>query len=883
MDEELGAFQEASTADKLRRGMTADEAARVARVEMGSSNSVKHHIRSGAWETRVETFWRDLLYGVRTLVRSPGFTAIAILTLALGIGANTAIFQLFDAVRLRSLPVVDPSELTLIRLADLPGKRGSQETFYPALNNPLWEYIRDHQHVFSQVLAWSPTNLGITEGDHERLVQGLWVSGSFFNALGVRPVLGRVFAESDDQPGCGAEGAVVSYAFWQGQLGADPRVVGRTLNIGRHVVPIVGVTAPGFTGPEVGRAFDVAVPICSQSAYWTDGNWLDSSTDWWLTVMGRLQSGDSLSKANAGLASLSPGAFEASLRKDYPTENVRDYLHFKLVADPAAGGVSWLRDRYESPLWMLLGLAGFVLLIACANLANLMLARGSARVREFAVRLSLGATQGQLICQLLWECVLVVLLGTLSGLSLASVLGKALIALLSAEGDSLFVDLHADWRVLGFAATLAAMTVLLFGLFPAFRATRLAPSEAMKSGSSRTGTAHDGNRLRRGLVITQVALSLVLVTGAVLFARTLTNLLTVDAGFRQDNILIAELDLSQLHLPVERRIAVKKQIVDRLRNVAGVEAAAEVSIVPLSGSSTDNRVWADGENRQSGFDPNFNWTGSGYFKTLGTPLVAGRDFGEQDTPSSPKVAIVNQEFARRFGKGANPVGLRIRREAAPHEPETIFEIVGVVKDTKYKDLREKADPIVYLPTSQDRDPDTFEQVMIHSALPLAALTSSLKHAVVAAGPTINVDFRVFKTQIQESLLPERLMAALSGFFGILAVLLTAVGLYGVISFLVARRTHEIGIRMALGADKGRVVSSILRETLMLALLGVGVGLPITLAVARLIASMLFGIKPYDPLALSVAVLALCGVGLAAAYVPARRAAAVNPMIALRDE
>ncbi|MGB6831809.1 MAG: ABC transporter permease, partial [Terracidiphilus sp.] len=431
MDEELSAFVEASTADKLRRGMKPDEAAHAARAEMGSANAVKHHIRSGAWETVLENFWRDLWYGVRTLMRSPGFTAIAVLTLALGIGANTAIFQLLDAVRLRDLPVASPSELTVVRMANRSGWRGNQATAYPALNNPLWEYIRDHQRVFSQVLAWSPTNLGITEDNHEQLVQGLWVSGNFFNALGVRPALGRLFASSDDRPGCGAAGVVLSHAFWQGQFGGNAQAVGRTLIIARHAVPILGVTPPGFSGPEVGRSFDVAVPICSQSTYWTEGNWLDSSTDWWLTVMGRLKPGDSLSTANAGLESLSPSAFQASLRKDYPTENVRDYLHFKLVADSAPGGVSWLRDEYESPLWMLLGLAGFVLLIACANLANLMLARGSTRVREFAVRLSLGATRGRLIRQLLWESLLLVLFGTVLGLVLARVLGKSLIALLS--------------------------------------------------------------------------------------------------------------------------------------------------------------------------------------------------------------------------------------------------------------------------------------------------------------------------------------------------------------------------------------------------------------------------------------------------------------------
>jgi predicted permease len=430
---------------------------------------------------------------------------------------------------------------------------------------------------------------------------------------------------------------------------------------------------------------------------------------------------------------------------------------------------------------------------------------------------------------------------------------------------------------------LATVTALLSGLVPAFRASSLAPSEAMKAGSARAGGMQESSRLRRALVIAQVALSLVLMTGAVLFARTLGNLLTVDAGFREDSILIAQLDLSRLRLPVTRRIAAKQEILDQLRGVPGAEGAAEVGIIPLSGGSIENRVWAEGEDRQSGLDPNFNWVGEGYFRTLGIPRLAGRDFDKKDTTTSPKVAIVNEEFARRFGKGANPVGLRIHREATPHEPETVFEIVGMVKNSKYMELRERFRPIVYLSATQDQSPDPFEQVMIHSTLPLPMLTSRIKQAVAEKSQDISVDFIVFKTQIQESLLPEKLMAALSGFFGILAGLLTAVGLYGVISFLVARRTHEIGIRMALGAGKRQVLGSVLRETLMLTALGIGVGLPITFIVARLIASMLFGVKPDDPAALALAACALCGVSLAAAYIPARRAANVDPLVALRYE
>jgi putative ABC transport system permease protein len=880
MDDELRAFVADSTAEKLSRGMAPDEASRAARVEMGSTNAVKHHIRSTAWESTFEIFLRGLWYGVRSLARSPGFTAVTILTFALGIGANAAIFQLLDAVRLRNLPVSDPAELTLLRLADDTGKRGNQGTYFSSLNNPLWEYIRDHQQIFSQVMAWSPTGLGLTEGEHQRVVPSLWVSGEFFHGLGVRPVLGRVFSSADDQSGCGASGAVVSYGFWQSYLKGDPHVIGHTLPIGRHAVPIVGVTAKGFTGPEIGNSFDIAVPICSQSAYWTDGNMLDSSTNWWLGVMGRLKTGESLVTANAALQSFSPGAFAASLRKDYPTDNIRDYLRFRLRAEPASGGISLLREKYQSPLWMLLGLAGFVLLIACANLANLMLARGSARVREFALRLSLGATQGRLIWQLVWESLVIVFCGALSGLVLANATSKVLIGYLSTQGQSWFLDLHPDWRLLAFTALLATITVLLFGLFPALKTTRLAPIEAMKNGSPRSGS-REGDRLRQGLVVAQVALSLVLVTGAVLFSRTLDNLRHVDAGFRQDHTLITQLDLSRV--APERRLAARREILDNVRNLSGVQSASEVDVVPFSGSSWTNLIWGAGETRTSGFSPYFNEVGNDYFRTIATPLVAGRDFGDQDNANSPKVAIVNQQFAVRFGKGANPVGQVIRREARAHEPETSFEIVGVVKNSKYKDLREDSQPIVYLPVAQTPTPESYNQLMIHTALPMADFMGTLRRTVDAISPGIGVDLQVFHTEIEQSLLPDKLMATLSGFFGLLAALLTAVGLFGMISFLVARRTHEIGVRMALGARRGHVLGSVLRETLTLTSVGIALGLPLVFGVTRVIASKLFGIKPNDPQSLLLAALALCAVSVAAAYIPARRAASVDPMVALREE
>ena len=829
------------------------------------------------------TLLQDLRYGLRMLAKNPGFTAVAVITLALGIGANTAIFQLLDAVRLRTLPVKNPQELVLVQLADRTGWRGNQQSFYPALTNPLWEYLRDHEQAFSGVLAWGSGGFSLAHGGEGRQARGLWVSGNLFQVLGVQPILGRVFAPADDHRGCGLPGVVISYALWQQEFGGDASVVGKKLTLNYHPVEVIGVTPASFYGLEIGHSFDIAVPICSQTALWSEGDWVDASTVWWLTVMGRLKPGWSLAQANTYLRAASPATFEATLREDYPAENVKDYLRFKLQATPAPGGVSWLRSQYGDPLWMLLGLAGLVLLIACANLANLLLARASAREREIAVRLALGAPRGRLIQQLLAESLMLASVGAAFGLMLASTLSQFLVAFLNTQGDPLFVDLNLDWRVLAYTATLAILTCVLFGLTPALRATCVDPGEAMKVGGRGMSEGRKGLGLRRSLVVAQVALSLVLLVGAVLFSRTLSNLLALDAGFRQDGILIAWLDLSRLRLPIGRRLPMNREILYRLRAIPGVDSAAESWIVPLSGSSIDNDVWLDGSDSQERINSKFNWVSPGYFKTLGTPLVLGRDFDDRDTSTSTKVAIVNEAFALKLGLAGNPVGRRFRRQATPHEPELLFEIVGMVKDTKYRSLRQDFGPIVYLSTSQDQSPKPFDQILIHSGLPLAGITSQVKGALTEVSPDIGIDFRVFKTQIRDALLRERLIATLSGFFGVLAGLLTAIGLYGAVSYMVTRRTNEIGIRMALGAQQSDVLHMVLREALRLALIGIAIGLPCALGALRLVSSMLFGLKPDDPMTIGLATVVIIAVALAAGYWPARRATKVDPMVALRYE
>ena len=676
---------------------------------------------------------------------------------------------------------------------------------------------------------------------------------------------------------------MISYSFWQRELGGDVSAIGRKLTINYHTVEVIGITPAGFFGLEIGRSFDVALPICSQAVVGGEENWLDAGTVWWLTVMGRLKPGTPLNQAAAQLRAASPGIFAATLPKNYPRENMNDYLNFKLAAHAGGNGVSWLRNQYEDPLWLLLATAGLVLLIACANLANLMLARASAREREVAVRLALGAWRGRLIRQLMAESLLLAVLGAGLALFLGRMLSRFLVSFLSTEGNSLFLNLSPDWRVLGFTAGLAILTCVLFGLAPALRAASIAPAEAMKAGSRGLTAGRERFGLRRSLVASQVALSLVLLVGALLFSRSLLNLLTSNPGFRENGILVANLDFSRLKLPAGHRLAFKRELLERLRAIPGVDSVAEASPIPVSGGGIDNMVWIDGSDRRHGIDSNFNWISRDYFKTLGMPLLAGRDFDDRDTPTSPKVAIINEAFARQLGLGAHPLGTRFRREATPSEPEAVFEIVGIVKDTKYRDIRESFTPIAFSSTSQDSSPDPFAQILIRSDAPLADLTARLRGGTAKVSPEITTVYWALKAMIREKVLPERLMATLSGLFGLLAGLLAAVGLYGVVSYTVARRRNEIGIRMALGAERHDVLWMVLRETLWLVLVGVAIGLPCALAAARFASGLLFGLKAHDPATIGLASSVMIAVGVLAGYLPARRASRVDPMVALRYE
>jgi predicted permease len=775
-----------------------------------------------------------------------------------------------------------PSELVELRIDDMSHARGNwlRDT---SLSNPLWEQIRTHNELFSGMFAWADESFNIAPAGEHREAGGLWVSGDFFPTLGVKPVLGRVFTASDDRRGCGlTPGAVISYAFWQRELGGDRSVIGRTLAVGENRVSVIGVTPPEFFGLEVGRTFDIALPICSQPT-WQAESRLDSGTTWWLTVMARLKPGVSMQQASGRLRAASPGIFQTTLPAGFPQDSVKPYLAMKLFTIPASGGVSRLRDEYSTPLGLLLAIAALVLLIACANLANLMLARATARQREMAVRLAIGASRAGLIQQLMTEALLIAIAGAAAGLLLAQSLSRFLVSLIVTGNDPTFIDLRPDWRVLGFAMLLAVVTCVLFALTPALRASRTDPGDALKSGSRGMTTGREGLSLRRLLVSTQIALSLVLLTGALLFVGTLRNLLVVNPGFDPHNVLIADISVKGVHLPPGQAQSFRREMIERVRAIPGIQAVAQTAVLPVSGANWNNRMWMDDSDFAHARVAFRSMVGAGYFHALHTPVLAGREFEQHDMDPPRNVAIVNQEFARQFNNGRNPVGRHFRIETTPALPETSFEIVGLTADAKYHDLREDAPPVVFIPLAPQLLNGTNTRLVIRSSVNRDALTSAVRSTLTQISPGISYTFRVFDTWISESLLGERLMATLAALFGALAIVLTALGLYGVISYTVTRRTSEIGVRIALGANRRSVITLILREATLVLALGLTAGTALSLIAARAATAMLFGLKSYDPFTLTISAAAITAIVVAAGYLPASRASKLNPLSALRQE
>lgn len=858
-------------------GLTEEEARRKAFLTFGGIEQISEECREARGTHWLESTVQDLRLALRTLRKSPGFTLTATATLALGIGANTAIFALLDAVRLRSLPVPDPQELALIRIEG--GNHFGISRGPSSLSYAVFEQIRDHQRGFSGAFAWAPYLFELGKGANRHPVSGLWISGGMFSTLGIAPAAGRLFTAGDDHPGCGIPGAVISYGFWESEFGGRGSPIGSELLIEGHPTEIIGVAPPTFTGPEVGQTFSLALPFCSLTSYSPDNEALRRTDYSFLTVMGRLRPGWTLARAKDQLASISPAIFEATLPAGYEASSHKNYLRSRLAAYPAANGVSGLRDTYDTSLWLLLGITGLVLLIACANLANLMLVRATTREREMSVRLALGASRWRLIRQLLAEGLVLAATGAILGGFLARVFSRYLVIFLTTQRDSIYLDLSLNWRILGFAAAVAVSTCLIFGLVPAFRSSQTNPGEAIRTG----GRGMTGNRRRawfqNSLVVSQVAISLVLLIAAVLFVRSFRNLMTVDPGFREKGIVVAWLDFSHLPpLPEGPAALYLRNVMAQLRALPQVASAGASTHIPLDGSSWTLGFHLSGEKG----DSKFTWVSPGYFETMGKPLLAGRAFNDRDIPSSPRVAVVNETFVRRFINARNPLGQAFKSLAEPNYPATEYQIIGVVKDANYAGLREPIPPEVFA-SAQQRGASAFQSVFIRSSFPPAVVISAVRQKLNQISPDIRSGFRVLETEIRDSLVREKLMAVLSGFFGALAALLAAVGLYGVISSTVLARRSEIGIRLALGATRGSIVRTVLRQASALLLSGAALGILLALAGVASARSLLFGLNSNDPITFLAASLFLLVIAFAASFLPARRASRLDPLIALRYE
>ena len=821
----------------------------------------------------------DLKFAFRQLLKNPGFTAVATMTLALGIGANTAIFQLLDALRLKALPVAHPTELIEIRFAGGNGGIGISDGPNSEMTYPLWEQFQKQHEGLSGVFAWATSELPIGEGVETRMAKTLFASGDLFNVLGVSPVLGRFLAKDDDRRGAGPAGVVISYAFWQSEFGGRDSIIGQSITLGDRVLQIVGVTPPNFFGIEVGRSFDVALPLTTR-ILWVD-NILDRTDAWWIRIMGRLKPGVTREQVARYLATIAPGILEATAPVGYGSEAVQFYRKLRLSAFPAGTGVSQLRSDYNKSLWLLLGITGLVLVIACVNLANLTMARAGTRAREIAVRLALGGSRWRLVRQLLAESLLLSVIGAVAGAGLAQVLSHGIVWFLSNQGNRLNIPLDTDWRVLAFTSTIGTVSCVLFGLTPAIRSTRIHPTMALSARSPSQAGGRERFAFQRLLTVLQVSFSLVLLAGACLLVQSFRELITLNPGFRQDGILVVWSSFARQ--PVDRHEMLKSELLRRTRALPQVESAALTSQVPLYGSSWTMGVHVTGLKETHEGRSKITWVSPDYFRTMQIRLLSGRDFNELDRRDSSQVMLVNETFARRFLGTENPIGARIRTDAEPNYPEAAYQVVGVVKDTKYADLRQEIQPIAYAPATQHPFSGPYASMVVRFSGPVPGMVAAVKQQVTELDPTIRIETDVLRTHVLEGLAGERLMAWLSGLFAALAAVLVIVGLYGLISYIVLIRRNELGIRLALGGQRSDVLWLVLRQGLQMTAAGICAGLVGAFAVGRLMQGLLYGVTPNSFPTLALASLMLLAVATIASWLPARAAAKLDPMVALRYE
>ena len=856
----------------LAKGMTSAEAAREARQRFGNPVVFKEKVEAEDAALGLDSFGRDIRYALRGFAKSPVFTLVAVLTLTLGIGANTAVFQLLDAVRLRSLPIAAPQQLAEIRIVGGNHGFGINDGPYAQFTIPMWLEVRQHHDPFSGVFAWRQTGALVGKQNDARQVDAIEVTGNFFDVLGVAPWQGRLF-EPQDESSCEVSKVVVSYNFWKSHMNSEPITPSSTIFGEGKTVQVLGVTPPNFFGLSVGDHFDIAYPTCTPPNPRREA--------FVFNVMGRLKPDWSIERASAYFNALSGGIFASTAPTGYSPDAVNLYKSFRLGVYPAGAGVSTLRDAYDSSLNLLLAITGLVLLIACANLANLMLARATTRQREMAIRIALGASRMRLLRQMLIESGLLALSGAALGVATAQPLSRLLVTSLNTSQGSIHLAIAPDWRVLLFAAAVATLTAMIFGTIPALRGTKADPNTALKSGARGTTGSRERFSVQRFMVITQIAVSLVLLVGALLFVRSYRNLVTLNPGMREKGITIGYFGFDYLKIAPENEAEFKRQLVELIRSVPGVEDAGATTNTPLSYNSWSHTVRVGAVQDST----RFTYAGASYFTTMGIPLLSGRAFTDQDTNSSPFVLIVNQAFLRRFLPGiAAPIGQEVHVLPEPQYPERIYHIIGTIPDNKYNSLRDPAPPIAFAPAAQL--PVTAQRpgigVMIATSTG-ASTIADLRRVLTAKYPNMNLEFDDFQQGILDRLVGDRMMAMLSGFFGVLASVLVVVGLYGVLSFFVTRRQNEIGIRIALGARRTQVIGLVLRDTASMLLIGAVLGIALALFAGRAASSLLFGLKPYDLATLAFALILLATIAFLASWIPALKASHMDPVAALRSE
>jgi len=879
LNEELQSYLEASAADKQRSGMSPEAARRLAKIEMGSHGSVKHQIWTSRWESILDNLATDIRLGIRALAKSPGFTLVALLSLTLGIGANTAIFSLLDAVMLRSLPVKDPQQLVLLGEGQMRGI-GNNVAFTELFSNPFFRQFRQRNTVFSDVagIFSLPNDVhGFVEGGNEsQPITVQLVTGNYFPLLGVHAQIGRTFTDADDNSEGDHPVVVISYAWWKRALAQAPNVLGKRIKLGPVIYTIVGVAPPEFFGTVVGEAPQVWLPLAMVNVVPPNyGGYKDNFAKS-LNLIGRLKSGVSKEQATADVNLLFQQITRSFPDAKLTQLNLQQLDRAHVTLTPMSTGLSSVRSQFSQPLKVLMAVTGLVLLIACANIANLLLARATTRARELAIRQALGAGRMRIIRQLLTESLLLAMTGGAFGIALASVSSRMLLRMASEGPESIPLNLSINSHLLLFNLAVTIATALIFGTVPALRATRLQLTDTLKA-SSNSNNSSSKNQLARALIVSQVSLSLVLMIGAGLFLRSLVNLSNADTGFNKQNVLRLQIDSSAIAGEANQNVLFH-QIEDRVSALPNVRAASFSTFTFGSEGSWSSPVLTDGIGLEQNIEASHNNIGNGYFATMGIPLIAGRNFSTSDTSTSPHVAILSQHMAKILFPFDNPIGRRYYLDSK--ESQNGVEVIGIVKDVKRSDVTQDLRIIDYLPYTQY--PWGFGNFQARYTGDFATIAMAVQQTIHSIDRTLPIsDVTTLDEQVARSYTNQRLVAQLCTFFGLLAVFLSAIGIYGLMSYVVSRRINEIGIRLALGAQAHTVLWMVLRESLLLLVIGLALGLPLSLASTRIIRDQLFGITALDPSTFATAIAIVATITIAAAWLPARRATKVAPMIALR--